>query len=103
MKTQNLIYVIFLSCLFLFASCSSNDDGGTNTESNLFIGIWKPIKDVDVCSTGSEDIYSYPVCEQNGKLTINADGNFDGSNYYDFSNTTCELEFSYSGTWQITN
>lgn len=103
MKTRNLTFIFLLTSLFFLASCSNNDDSDSNLESNLLIGIWKPIKAVDVCSSGSQEVYNYSLCEQNGRLTINAGGSFSESSYYEYSSTNCTEEFSYNGTWKIAN
>lgn len=86
--------------LIIFSSCSSNDD--SNISSSLIIGIWKPIKDVGVCSTGDEVTNDYDPCEQTNRLTFNEDGSYSESSYY-LSGNECLLEYEGDGTWIITN
>jgi|GEM_PF-4515797 len=60
MKKQHLLFAILMSVL-LFSSCSKNED---NNNSSALIGIWSPLMDVSVCSSGSEEIYEYDACEK---------------------------------------
>lgn len=87
--------------LMIFSSCSSDDDNSTNSTS--IVGIWKPIKEVDVCSTGNEDIYTYDSCEQTDRVTFESNGNVNETSYYLNGNSDCVLDYTENGTWEINN
>ncbi len=96
MKKVKLFCGILIG-LFIFTNCSNSDD--SNINSNSIIGTWKPIKDVNICSTGSEEIIDYSSCLQMSRTTYNSDGTFNSKEYSDETGN-CK-EFSYSGTWKI--
>ena len=87
-----------LLALMVFSSCSSNDD--SNSSSNSIVGIWKPVKEVEVCSTGSEQVYDYSSCEQNGRTTFSENGTFNITEF-DLNNGNCEEYYNSSGTWEL--
>jgi len=95
MKKLKLFCGILIG-LMIFSSCSKED------ALSPIIGTWKPVKDVEVCSTGSEEIYNFDSCEQTGRLIFNKDGNFSISAYY-LSGNDCLFEYKDYGTWAITN
>jgi hypothetical protein len=99
MKKMKLFCGILIG-LMIFSSCSSDDD--SNSNSNSIVGTWKGIKEVDVCSTGSEDIYDFDSCEQTGRLTFSENGTLNITEY-DLINGNCELDYTRIGTWVIDN
>ncbi|WP_242206468.1 lipocalin-like domain-containing protein [Aestuariivivens insulae] len=98
---KNVIKTILLLSLFVVFGCSSNDDNNTESDSSLFIGIWKPIKSVYVCSSGT-DIENYTACEQTGRLTVRENGTWTETYFYEY-NDICEDDGTSSGTWEIVN
>ena len=99
MKKMKLFCGILIG-LMILSSCSSDDD--SNSNSNSIVGTWKGIKEVDVCSTGSEDIYDFDSCEQTGRLTFSENGTLNITEY-DLINGNCELDYTRIGTWVIDN
>ena len=99
MKTMKLFCGILIS-LVIFSSCSSDDDSNSNL--NPIVGTWKGIKEVDVCSTGSEDIFDFDSCEQTGRLAFSKNGTLNFTRY-ELINGNCELSVTNSGTWVIDN
>lgn len=97
-----LVKILLGTLCFCALSCSSSDDDSTSI-TNLFIGTWQPVVDVEVCSTGNEEFYPYSSCEQNGRLIVSSNGSFSESTFYAVSNSQCMEEFSYSGSWQLNN
>jgi hypothetical protein len=95
MKKMKLFCGILIS-LVIFSSCSSDDD------LNSIVGTWKGIKEVDVCSTGSEDIFDFDSCEQTGRLTFSKNGTLNVTQY-ELINGSCELSDTLTGTWVIDN
>ena len=82
--------------LIIFSSCSQDDD--TNTDSMSIIGTWKLLKQVFVCSTGSEETYVFTTCLQ-GELTFNSDGTVNDIYYCD--DTGSPGEYVFEGTWSL--
>lgn len=97
MKKHAILYGFLISLLCL-TSCSDKED--SNSETPSIIGVWKPIKEVSVCSTGSEQVYEYSICEQTGRTIFNKNGTFSVS-AYDITEGNCELYYSdVTGTWE---
>ncbi len=101
-----LLFSLLIGFLTLI-SCSKNDN---NSESivNLIIGTWKPIKEVDVCSTGSEQVYEYDNCEQQSRYVFaahdNPDLETDGTitiTEKNLVNGDCQTTYSVTGTWTL--
>ncbi len=90
-----------LSIVLLSIGCSSDDDNQTITDP--IVGIWQPIKVVEVCSESPDYIYDYTICEQNGRLTINSDGNFSESSFVSLAGLSCTEDFTQNGAWIIDN
>ncbi len=99
MKKMKLFFGILIS-LVIFSSCSSDDDSNSNL--NPIVGTWKGIKEVDVCSTGSEDISNFDSCRQTGRLTFSENGTLNFTQY-ELINGNCELADTDTGTWVIDN
>ena len=95
MKNIKLFSAILISALIL-SSCSNNDD----SNSTSIVGIWKPIAEVDVCSTGSEQVYDYSSCEQNGRTTFSSNGTL---NITEFDDNTgdCIEDYNENGAWTL--
>ncbi|HUH47943.1 MAG TPA: lipocalin family protein [Arenibacter sp.] len=98
MKKQNLFYGL-LALFIIFSSCSKDDD----SNSNSIVGIWKPIKEIDVCSNGSEEKIDYDSCEQTGRFVFEKSGSFSKIDNYLNNNGDCELDESYNGTWTLSD
>jgi hypothetical protein len=96
MKLQIINTVIVL---LLIVGCSKEDD--TSTKEVLLIGTWKPIKEVDVCSTGSEFNSVYSVCEQMGRTIFSLDGTLKITQYQDLDNGGCEQYNITIGQWEL--
>ncbi|MGZ0017673.1 lipocalin family protein [Yeosuana sp. AK3] len=87
--------IIFVLLVFLIVACSSgNDDNSTSV-----IGTWKPISEVDVCSTGRIETYAFDTCEQNGRLNFLNNGTLSISFYEDFNG--CNKYLEQTGTWDL--
>lgn len=97
MKKMKLFCGILIG-LLVFTSCSSDDDASTVEE--LIIGTWKPVKEVDVCSTGNEDTYILDDCEQTSRITFASSGTINVIENYLF-NDICEEDFNATGTWVL--
>ena len=97
MKEMKLFCGILIG-LMIFSSCSNDDD--SNSDSTSIVGIWKPIKEVDICSTGNENTSDFSTCLQRSRLTFNSDGTLNNMEY---SEDTGEcLENFANGTWTLT-
>ncbi|AOW20729.1 lipocalin-like domain-containing protein [Urechidicola croceus] len=98
MKKMKLFCGILIG-LMIFSSCSSDDD--SNSDSTSIVGIWKPIKEVDVCSTGSEETYDFSICEQKSRVTFSSN---ETLNITDFDDNTgdCLEDYNENGTWSLT-
>lgn len=105
MKTQILMLRILIITIIFCTACSKNDDGDGNSKSieQLFVGTWKPLKYVDVCSTGIEDIEILTTCEQIGRLTVNKNGTWSETYFYEYLTDVCEDDGKSNGTWDIVN
>ncbi|TXG38664.1 lipocalin-like domain-containing protein [Seonamhaeicola maritimus] len=105
MKTKHAFFLGLLISFILCLGCSKSDDA-TDAEKTLeeqFIGIWKPIKFVAACSSGSSETEIYSTCEQTGRLTINANGNWAETYFYEYTDNMCEEDGVSNGTWKIVN
>ncbi|MBL87252.1 MAG: hypothetical protein CMO82_13080 [Winogradskyella sp.] len=98
MKKMKLFLGILIG-LLIISSCSSDDD--SNSDTGSIIGTWKPIKEVDVCSTGFEDVYDFDSCEQTGRIIFSEDGTLNITEY-DLENGNCEQYYNSTGTWTLT-
>ena len=83
--------------LIVFSSYDSDED--SDADSLLIIGTWKPLKEVDVCSTGSEVIREYSICEQKSRLTFYANGDYYTE--YSVENGNCLDSLNERGTWAL--
>jgi hypothetical protein len=101
MKEMKLFYGILIGFI-IFLSCSNEDDSNTELSSPSVIGIWKQIRQVNSCSTGSQEIINLNTCEQTGRITISANGNYNRTSYY-LDGNDCNLEGNANGTWEINN
>ncbi|TNJ44677.1 lipocalin family protein [Tamlana fucoidanivorans] len=104
MKTQSLIVYVAVFFLFFASSCSSNDDEKETPQQNIesqFVGVWKPVRFVIVCSGEDQDVENYTSCEQKGRLTINADGTWVETYFYEYIDDKCTEDVLEKGTWKI--
>ena len=95
MKKLNLFIGLLIG--FMILSCSSDDD---NSNSNNLIGTWKPIKEVDICSTGSEQVSEYSECRQTGRLTFSSNESMTVT-VYEVDLGVCEQIYNANGTWTL--
>ncbi len=80
-------------------SCSNNDD---NSDTNPIIGTWKPIKKVEICSTGSIETYDYSECEKTGRTKFFSNGTINITEY-NLNNGNCEQFDNTNGSWSANN
>lgn len=99
LKKLSLVFTIGISVLFM--GCSSEDDSDEVVEP--FVGVWKPLKEVEVCSETPSYTYNYSSCEQKGRLTINANGTFSQSSFYEFYDEQCTQDVTETGEWNISD
>ena len=103
MKKMKLFYGVLIG-LMILSSCSNNDSNSeTDADSISIVGNWKPIKRVTICSTGSQESENFDSCVQNGKLTYEANGNFNEDTYSLNNSSNCNLVIQENGTWKIEN
>ena len=111
MKIGNWKILSFFLILFLtsITSCSSDENESKN---DLIIGVWKPIKIVDVCSTGTETINNVSDCVENSRWTFLSNGKLETKDYYDYyfdqngnetTNSNCEKFNVTNATWEFEN
>ena len=96
MKKLNLVIGILIGIMIL-SSCSSDDDSNSNSVS--IVGIWKPIKEVFVCSTGNEETSDFSTCLLMTRLTFNSNNTFNNQEYSE-DTVDCLENFS-NGTWTL--
>ncbi|MDA9125987.1 lipocalin family protein [Flavobacteriaceae bacterium] len=96
MKKLNLLIGILIGIMIL-SSCSSDDDSNSNSVS--IVGIWKPIKEVFVCSTGNEETSDFSTCLLMTRLTFNSNNTFNNQEYSE-DTVDCLENFS-NGTWTL--
>ena len=106
MKNLKVLIGILIT-LLVFSTCSKDDnDKELEPSVNLLIGTWKPLKEVDVCSTGSESISEYSLCEQKSRLIftshsnpdLESDGTYKYIIFYDDTECSSEDEENYVDT-----
>lgn len=103
MKNLKLVFTILIG-LLVFTSCGT-DDGDTPEPTPMFseiIGVWNPVKTVEVCSTGSEMVYELDPCEQRGTMSFNGDGTMSITTTEAYMDM-CRQIYEATGTWTITN
>ena len=93
------IYILTFIGIIAFNSCSNDDD---NSETNPIIGTWKPIKKVEICSTGSIETYDYSECEKTGRTKFFSNGTINITEY-NLDNGNCEQFDNSNGTWSENN
>tara|TARA_B110000483_G_C17842035_1_gene406971 strand:+ start:77 stop:541 length:465 start_codon:yes stop_codon:yes gene_type:complete len=99
MKKMKLFCGILIGFIIL-SSCSSDDDSTPTPETISIVGVWKPIKQVNVCSTGNEEIVDFTACLQMSRLTFDSNGTLNNMEYSD--DTGSCLENFGNGTWTLT-
>jgi hypothetical protein len=104
MKTKTFVLKILISALIFCTACSSNDGDSSVSQAlaEQFTGRWKPVKFVTVCDSDS-DVDNFSVCQQKGILTVNADGFWVETQFYEYIDNMCEEDGSDTGTWRITD
>lgn len=96
------LFLVTLIGLFILSSCSS-DDSNSNSNQDQIIGVWKPIKALEVTPSGTYT-YNYSSCEQQSRYTFSTNGNFDFFDYNDNSGTCSVDDVGFiSGTWERIN
>jgi len=82
----------------IFSSCSNDDSSNPNV--NPIVGTWNPTKEVDLCSTGSEEVFLYNECQQTRELTFFENGSLNIKEY-DMPVDECILTNDTNGTWTL--
>lgn len=105
MKSRILLKSILIITIVFCTACSKNDDEEITAKSaeELFIGTWKPIEFVIVCTSGSNEVESFSICVQTGRLTINQNRTWSETSFYEFAENMCEDDGVDNGTWRIVN
>lgn len=80
-------------------SCSTEENEYSSNQE-LLIGKWKRFKYGKICSSGSENVNEYSVCQQKGTITFKEDGTYIDEPYI-FYNNVCETDGIYKGKWEI--
>ena len=83
MKKIKLFFGILVG-LMIFSSCGNDDDTDPDFDEDLIVGVWKPIKHIDVCSSGNESVEVASVCEQLSRITFTSDGVIKAVTFADF-------------------
>ena len=99
MKKLNLLLGILIGLSIL--SCSSDNENNINQD--LLIGIWKPIKFVEVYQDASEVIYESSNCYQQSRISFNSNSSFNQLLFDKNTNGDCVEDNSdnfVSGTWE---
>lgn len=96
MKTIRLLSLALLT-LILF-SCSSNDN---NLSQNSIVGVWKPIKSVDICPDEQPTSRDYSICQQKYRVIFYENGNWEETEYEDYNG--CTLDDIINATWSVSN
>ena len=82
MKKNNLIFIIVFAIILL--NCSSENEN-TNSD-NTILGFWKPLKQINECSDGTQEIFNRKICEQNGRTNFLSNGNFNTTQFEEDNN-----------------
>ncbi len=90
---------IVLTGLLTLSSCSNNDDS-PKLNPNLTVGVWKAVKEVSICYTGSEESNDLNNCEQTGRMTFFENGTLSITKFI-LINGDCEEDYNDIGTWSI--
>ena len=95
------LFLFLAVVILMFPFGCSNDDDNT-PKQDLIIGIWKPVKDVEVYTNGSQDIYTPSACELKNRYTFKADGSFFTTDFPESDDGNCEEligNLYLSGEW----
>jgi hypothetical protein len=92
-------FTFILIGIITFNACS---DDNNNSDTNPIIGTWKPIKKVEICSTGSVETYEYSECEKTGRTKFYPNGIINITEYH-MNNGTCEQFDNTDGSWSVNN
>ena len=98
MKKLNLLLGILIGLSIL--SCSSDDD--ENSQDTL-IGIWKPIKFVELYQNAGEVTYEDLGCYEQSRFTFSSNSSFNQQLFEENNNGDCIEDNSdnfISGTWE---
>lgn len=102
MKKLNLLLAVLIGLSTL--SCSSDDE---NTMSqDVVIGIWKPIKVVEVYKVANDVTYEASSCYQKSRITFASDGSYNQQIFSENKSGNCAESNSsnfISGTWSKTS
>ena len=100
--------LLVVSLLLVLVSCSTQTESNTDREVSLIVGTWKPVKEVDVCTTGSEQVYQYDACQQEGQYEFIQDTDPDletgGTILVTEKNSVdqaCQTTYQKIGTWNL--
>lgn len=98
MRKLNLLIAILIGLLIL--SCSSDDNDNIQTETELIVGIWKPLSELQVVN-GVEETDSY-ACGEVTTFTFLQNGDYTFTSFQQDDNNDCieQNEYIISGTWE---
>lgn len=99
MKNLNLILVILIGLSIL--SCSSDDEN--KISQDLIIGIWKPVKFVEVFRDAGEIVEESSSCYQQGRISFYSNGEYSHRFFVENSSRECIENNSdnlVGGTWE---
>jgi len=89
---------ILLILALIMSACSTSD----SPNLDQIIGVWKPIRDVEVYKSGTEEIDLPSVCELKNRFTFNEDGTFYQTDFPESDDSNCEENVGnlyLSGQW----
>jgi len=98
MKKLNLLLTILIGLTIL--SCSSDEE---NETQDTIIGIWSPIRYVEVYTDAGEVEDEHPTCYQQSRITFLSNGLLDQQLFKENNNGDCLEDNSdnfISGTWK---
>jgi len=101
LKTHLKQVILIIVSLFIFISCSNDDESSNTTEENIsIVGVWNYIQRVNTCSNGDKEVFVFSDCFQMSTLTFSNNGNYENSEYQNESGE-CEPTDFDSGEWEL--
>jgi len=91
--------ILLLALALIMGACSTSD----SPNQDLIIGIWKPIRDVEVFNNGNEEIDLPSVCELKNRFTFRKDKTLFFTNFPKSDDPNCEElvgSLYQSGVWE---
>ena len=90
--------LLLLALALIIGACSTSD----SPDQDQIIGVWKPIRDVEVYKNGTEEIDLPSVCELKNRFTFKEDGTFTITDFPESDDPNCEENVGnlyLSGEW----